>query len=411
MSSILKGIVDETSPNKSEAWMKGYAAGLEAIETQPVTAGESLRFRNPYLTKSDFDADEWNAGFRAAVTNDDEGLAEGLGQSIDELHNKLSNLEVGYNQAKKETHAIKYLETEVQEIVIRVEQLAEKSGLDMKSFEYAAREVREAFGHLESAVYKLDEEFKEMIDSIQHQIEDAEFDDELDEDTSYAGGGGQGGNAGQSYRLFKAKPAGLKEDQKKNPPKLGKINKKTGEGIFWTKEGRAAEAADRLGPGPPCVYCGKPSGNHSISFGKKNANVTHINPGNKTSDGYDDSDADEWGAMFGGMTPAEDHIYTPSPGWKNVTQDEIDFGIRTGVIPEDEYEEKDWEDDIYTRLAKIRERMARVGKKGGHLRVVKELDTWDNAENYKAKPAGLEEAGTHMKKESAILKGIQKEGK
>ena len=33
------------------------------------------------------------------------------------------------------------------------------------------------------------------------------------EDTAYAGGMGQGGNAGQSYRKYKAKPAGLDEEQ------------------------------------------------------------------------------------------------------------------------------------------------------------------------------------------------------
>jgi len=550
-----------------------------------------------------------------------------LNEAAQPLLSQLTALESGYVQARKATKAIKYLEGEVQQIVVQVQQIAKQSGVDMQAFESAAAEVSQAFNSLESSVYGLDETFKDQISSIQSQIDDSEPLDEFKETprfinsktsqtpkqgdggrppVSRGGGGGGGGGGpkfsrgdvvwvadlsktnrshfpsdcpavvmsrdthrmkGQPYqytlyimhddevgpsawypenyltlipkntliaqvfskgkavpykelgskikarlinyfgpqdrasgtslkesaksidklrsmlmnrilkahddliekfgevavsrvidevaeeygdnqeqsitdaditaftkkvldtvlakdnkieegpsifsggysggapRLYKAKPAGLEEDKKKDPSKPGivrsKINKKTGEGIFWTKEGRAAEAADRLGPGPPCVYCGKPSGNHSISFGKKNTNVTHINPGKKTSDGYDDSDADEWGAMFGGMTPAEDHIYTPSPGWKNVTQDEIDFGIRTGVIPEDEYEEKDWEDDIYTRLAKIRERMARVGKKGGHLRVVKELDTWNNAENYKAAPAGL-------KKESSIMKGLKK---
>lgn len=35
---------------------------------------------------------------------------------------------------------------------------------------------------------------------------------DMEEDTAYAGGMGQGGYAGQSYRKYKAKPAGLNED-------------------------------------------------------------------------------------------------------------------------------------------------------------------------------------------------------
>ena len=404
-----------------------------------------------------------------------------LNENTKPLQSQLATLESGYVQARKATKAIKYLESEVQQIVVQVQQIAKQSGVDMQAFESAATEVSQAFNSLESSVYGLDETFKDQISSIQSQIDDSESLDEDDSDHQFSRksikesaesieklrkaimnrilavddelfdkygevalgraidevseeyGDNQeqsitdaditaftkevldrvlakdnkieegpsifsGGYSGGAPRLYKAKPAGLEEDKKKDPPK---INKKTGEGIFWTKEGRDAQLADRLGPGAPCIYCGKPGCNHRIHLGKKNPDVTHINPGKKTSAGYDDSEADEWGATFSGMTRAEDHIYTPSPGWKKVTQDEIDFGIRTGVIPEDEYEGKDWEDDIYTRIAKIRERIARVGKKAGHLRVVKELDTWNNAENYKAAPAGL-------KKESSILKGLKK---
>ncbi len=48
----------------------------------------------------------------------------------------------------------------------------------------------------------------ELIDAILDKMEDNGTYDELWEDTAYAGGMGQGGNAGQSYRKFKPKSAG-----------------------------------------------------------------------------------------------------------------------------------------------------------------------------------------------------------
>jgi hypothetical protein len=54
----------------------------------------------------------------------------------------------------------------------------------------------------------------ELIDVILDKMEDNGTYDELWEDTAYAGGMGQGGNAGQSYRKFTPKSAGtFKEDE------------------------------------------------------------------------------------------------------------------------------------------------------------------------------------------------------
>ena len=48
----------------------------------------------------------------------------------------------------------------------------------------------------------------ELIDQLIDKMEDSGLYDKLWEDTAYAGGMGQGGNAGQSYRKFKPKSAG-----------------------------------------------------------------------------------------------------------------------------------------------------------------------------------------------------------
>ena len=109
-----------------------------------------------------------------------------LNENTKPLQSQLATLESGYVQARKATKAIKYLESEVQQIVVQVQQIAKQSGVDMQAFESAATEVSQAFNSLESSVYGLDETFKDQISSIQSQIDDSESLDEDDSDHQFS---------------------------------------------------------------------------------------------------------------------------------------------------------------------------------------------------------------------------------
>jgi hypothetical protein len=207
-----------------------------------------------------------------------------------------------YQQAREITRQIKYDQT-VSDILVQIHMLAEKSGIPEQALEYAVNEVHSASAALESAIYGLDEVFKEAVNngldedsdmryaaektpainpyggdrdrqfrgaisefSSNKNISEAEaraviereyantniaLDQldyerinpndavvnetpdtsgpigvqpggwktyrpkpagEIEEDTSYATGGGQGGNAGESYRKFTPKVAGTIEE-------------------------------------------------------------------------------------------------------------------------------------------------------------------------------------------------------
>ena len=111
------------------------------------------------------------------------------------------DLESAYRRALEITKQIKYDDTATQ-IIVEIQMLAEKTGIDMKQLNWAIDDVREAKNQLESAVYGLDEVFKEAMEQQQYRDEEG-----IDEDTAYGGGMGQG-HTGQSYRKFTPKSAG-----------------------------------------------------------------------------------------------------------------------------------------------------------------------------------------------------------
>ena len=113
-------------------------------------------------------------------------------------------------------------------------------------------------------------------------------------------------------------------------------------------ENRLTEWVD---PGAPCATCGAPAGSHRVQFTRKNPKLGFIDP------------EDEWGDLE--MADAEDHQYTPAKGYRPLSPDEAGLvGYRTlsGPTP----------DDIYDRIASVRQRISRVGKGAGKLQVVKE---------------------------------------
>jgi len=104
-------------------------------------------------------------------------------------------------------------------------------------------------------------------------------------------------------------------------------------------------------PGAPCAHCGLSHGQHRVQFNKKNPNVSFMNQD------------DEWNDLE--MKNAEDHPYTPSKGYRPLSQREaelVGFDNLNVDIP----------NDIYDRINSVRQRLARVGKDAGKLTRVKE---------------------------------------
>jgi hypothetical protein len=87
-------------------------------------------------------------------------------------------MDEAYRQARHITKQIKYDQT-VSEIIVGIQMLAEKAGIPEKELQYAEDEVYEASSALESAVYGLDEVFKEALERQRY----AQNDEELEEDS------------------------------------------------------------------------------------------------------------------------------------------------------------------------------------------------------------------------------------
>ena len=143
-------------------------------------------------------------------------------EKITEDTNRIAQLQMATNQAKQITKAIKYDET-VHDILVKIELLGEKYGIDKGQLEYAEDEVREAMSKLESAVYELDQVFAAALQDAEYAEEDAN--DVVDETIAVNRNDGPGrrwydpepagsdevneyGAGQQSYRKFKPKVAG-----------------------------------------------------------------------------------------------------------------------------------------------------------------------------------------------------------
>ena len=86
---------------------------------------------------------------------------------------KVAQLEMALRQAREITKGIKYDET-VNGIIVEIQQLAAKYGIDPKSIKYAVSDVLEARNNLESAVYGLDEVFKDAYQEAKWKHDDEE---------------------------------------------------------------------------------------------------------------------------------------------------------------------------------------------------------------------------------------------
>jgi hypothetical protein len=102
-------------------------------------------------------------------------ILEGLHttQVLKEDAERLAQLEMAYRQAKEITKDIKYDDT-VMGITSRIQELGQKYNIDPRSIKYAISDVQEAKNNLESAVYSLDEVFKDAYEDLKWRLEDEE---------------------------------------------------------------------------------------------------------------------------------------------------------------------------------------------------------------------------------------------
>ena len=84
---------------------------------------------------------------------------------------KLAQLEAAMKQAQQITRAIKY-DDSTTEIIVKIQELAQRTGIDPRSVKYAISDVYEAKNALESAVYGLDELFKDAYQEAKWKHDD-----------------------------------------------------------------------------------------------------------------------------------------------------------------------------------------------------------------------------------------------
>lgn len=90
-----------------------------------------------------------------------------------EIEKRIGVVRDAHSKAKNITKEVKYLD--VTDIVVRIQQLAEKAGADMAEFESLVSEVNDAKSHLESAVYALDDLFVDMYRDLENQHSDLQY--------------------------------------------------------------------------------------------------------------------------------------------------------------------------------------------------------------------------------------------
>jgi len=83
-------------------------------------------------------------------------------------------MDEAYRKARQITKQIKYDQT-ASEIVVEIQMLAEKAGIPEKELQDAENEVYAAINALESAVYGLDEVFKEALERQRYEQDDEDF--------------------------------------------------------------------------------------------------------------------------------------------------------------------------------------------------------------------------------------------
>lgn len=95
-------------------------------------------------------------------------------KQLAELENRKDTLRHAVQEARKITTDIKYDDT-VMSITTRIQQLAEKVGIDAKEIQWAIKEVEEKANELESAVYALDDAFTDAYRDADNKAAELEY--------------------------------------------------------------------------------------------------------------------------------------------------------------------------------------------------------------------------------------------
>lgn len=100
-------------------------------------------------------------------------------EELSRLEDKKYDLESALDRARQITKTIKYVDTPT-EIMSKLGTLAEEHGLELDS--YDENKVLEAKRELESAIYQLEEVFKDAIRDLSNKIDDIEYELEYGEE-------------------------------------------------------------------------------------------------------------------------------------------------------------------------------------------------------------------------------------
>lgn len=97
-----------------------------------------------------------------------------LQKQLAELENRKDTLRHAVQEARKITTEIKYDDT-VMSITTRIQQLAEKTGVDAREIQWAIKEVQEKANELESAIYSLDDAFTDAYRDADNKASELEY--------------------------------------------------------------------------------------------------------------------------------------------------------------------------------------------------------------------------------------------
>jgi len=103
-------------------------------------------------------------------------FGQGIYENIQQMENRLSQLEVALGQAREITRDIKRDDTHIN-ILSKLGVLAEEVGLELDN--YQESRVLQVHNQLESEIYELEEVFLDAIRNIKNQIDELEYDEDI----------------------------------------------------------------------------------------------------------------------------------------------------------------------------------------------------------------------------------------
>ena len=103
-------------------------------------------------------------------------FGKGIYENVQQMEDRLSQLEVALGQAREITRDIKRDDTHIN-ILSKLGVLAEEVGLELDN--YQESRVLQVHNQLESEIYELEEVFQDAIRDIKNQIDELEYDEDI----------------------------------------------------------------------------------------------------------------------------------------------------------------------------------------------------------------------------------------